>query len=61
MASFNVDAELMTNYVAASPVPAGSHFKTLLDNNSKSMVVSLSNDKLPKLQVGWFSKYQRAL
>jgi hypothetical protein len=52
MASFRTDAELMTNYVAASAVPAGSLFKSLLDNNGKPMVISLSNDKPPKLQVG---------
>ncbi|KAL3422840.1 Vegetative incompatibility protein HET-E-1-like protein 20 [Phlyctema vagabunda] len=51
MASFKTDAELMTNYVAASPVPAGSHFRTLLDENNKPIVVSLSNDETPKLQV----------
>jgi hypothetical protein len=51
MAFFKTDAELMTNYVSARPVPAGSHFVTVLDEKSRPMVVSLSNDKVPKLQI----------
>ncbi|KAK2758180.1 hypothetical protein FQN54_004024 [Arachnomyces sp. PD_36] len=51
MASFKTDAELMTNYVSASPVPAGTHFVTVLDENSRPIVVSLSSDKVPKLQI----------
>ncbi|KAF2835860.1 hypothetical protein M501DRAFT_1007694 [Patellaria atrata CBS 101060] len=52
MAYFKVDAELMTNYVAATPVPAGSHFATVLDETSQPIVISLSSDRpSPKLQI----------
>lgn len=52
MASVTADSEFMTNYVAASSVPAGTHFVTLLDEHNHPMVVSLSNDKVPKLLMG---------
>ena len=51
MAHVKADAELMTNYVSAVLVPAGSHFATVLDEKSQTVVVSLSNDKVPKLQI----------
>jgi len=54
MASLKADSELMTNYVAAVPVPVGSKFSALLDENRRVMVLSLSNDTIPKLQ---FSRY----
>jgi hypothetical protein len=53
MATIKADSELMTNYVAALPVPAGSKFSAILDENRRVMVLSLSNDTVPKLQ---FSK-----
>lgn len=53
MATISADSELMTNYVAALPVPAGSKFSAVLDENRRAMVLSLSNDAIPKLQ---FSK-----
>jgi hypothetical protein len=53
MATIKADSELMTNYVAAVPVPAGSKFSAMLDENRRVMVLSLSNDTVPKLQ---FSK-----
>ncbi|RAQ76530.1 hypothetical protein COH20_010367 [Aspergillus flavus] len=48
MAYTRVDAELMTNYVAARNVPAGSHFIAALDQNDELMVFSLSDDPVPK-------------
>ena len=52
MASIHIDSELMTNYVSALPVPAGSHFVTCLDPISRRpMVFGISNDPTPKLQV----------
>ena len=51
MAHVTTDAELMTNYVSAVPVPAGSHFVTVLDENLQTIVLSLSNDKVPQLQI----------
>ncbi|KAL2002673.1 hypothetical protein VTN02DRAFT_6208 [Thermoascus thermophilus] len=51
MAYVKTDAELMTNLIAAKPVPTGSHFAAALDESSRPMVVSLSDDKVPKLQI----------
>ena len=52
MASVKIDSELMTNYLAAQPVPAGSRFVTCLDPQSRRpMVFGISNDPVPKLNV----------
>lgn len=52
MASVKIDSELMTNYLAAQPVPAGSSFVTCLDPQSRRpMVFGISNDPVPKLNV----------
>lgn len=56
MASITADSELMTNYIAAVPVPAGAKFNTVLDENRRVMVISLSNDPVPKLQLSMRSK-----
>lgn len=51
MASIVYDSELMTNYLAAVPVPAGSQFFTVLDPvTSRPIVFALSNDAVPRLQ-----------
>lgn len=50
MAHFKTDSELMTNLVPASAVPAGHKFVTVLDENDQVIVISLSNDRAPKLQ-----------
>ena len=50
MGSLRIDSELMTNYLSAVPVPAGSHFVTVLDERRQPMVFALSNDEVPKLQ-----------
>lgn len=55
MAYVKTDAELMTNLIAAKPVPTGSHFAAALDESSRPMVVSLSDDKVPKLQISMSS------
>ena len=52
MAHLEYDSELMTNYISAVAVPAGSHMVTVLDpTTSQPIVFALSNDKMPKLQV----------
>ncbi|KAH0372867.1 hypothetical protein KCU65_g919, partial [Aureobasidium melanogenum] len=52
MASLTVDSELMTNYISAVPVPAGSHHVAVLDEKRMPLLFTLSNDRpLPRLQV----------
>ena len=52
MASLRVDSELMTNYVSALPVKAGSKFVTCLDPISRRpMVFGISTDTVPVLNV----------
>jgi hypothetical protein len=60
MARVLADSELMTNYVSAAPVPAGSYFQVILDEQRRPMVVSISNDPTPKLQLGKSILSQRA-
>ncbi|KAF7870614.1 hypothetical protein EAF04_004358 [Stromatinia cepivora] len=51
MASIATDSELMTNFIAAVPVPAGSHFDTVLDENRRPLVFCLNQEAVPKLQI----------
>ncbi|KAK1774877.1 hypothetical protein QBC45DRAFT_489404 [Copromyces sp. CBS 386.78] len=52
MASLSIDSELMTNYVSAVPIPAGSHHVAVLDEKRMPMVFGLSSDSdSPQLQV----------
>lgn len=51
-ASIQYDAELMTNYLPAVPVAGGTHFVACLDPATRRpIVIGLSNDNIPKLQV----------
>ena len=52
MGSIHWDSELMSNYVAAVPVPAGSHFVTCIEPATKAPVVfAVSNDAKPLMQM----------
>lgn len=51
MARIDGDSELMTNLVSAVPVPAGSYFRTVLDEDRRPLVISVSNAEVPKLQL----------
>jgi len=52
MSQVHVDSELMTNYVSAVPVPAGSHHVAVLDEKRMPLLFARSNDiKHPRLSV----------
>ena len=53
MTRITADSELMTNLVSAVPVPAGSYFRAILDEDRRPLLISISNDvdTPPKLQL----------
>ncbi|KAL9106679.1 MAG: hypothetical protein Q9227_008331 [Pyrenula ochraceoflavens] len=51
MAQIQADSELMTNLVSAVPVPGGSYFRIILDESRRPLVISISNDPIPQLQL----------
>jgi hypothetical protein len=51
MARITADSELMTNLVSAVPVPAGSYFRAILDEDRRPLIISINKDTPPKLQL----------
>jgi hypothetical protein len=61
MARITADSELMTNYISAVPVPAGRYFKVVLDEERRPMVIRISSDQIPKLELGEIMKSFKAI
>lgn len=59
MITIKKDSELITNYVTASPVPAGEEFGVFVDKNQQPAVLALSEDSFLYLIIAYKGKIIR--